>query len=54
MRDVFVGFFGAVRAVVVVDEVEVQREVSESRSDKWRIPGAGVGVHSECVCHAVV
>ncbi len=31
-RDVLVGFFGAVRAVVIVDEVEVQREVSESRS----------------------
>jgi hypothetical protein len=46
-RDVLVGFFGAVRAVVVVNEVEVQREVSESRSNKWRIPGVGVGVQSE-------
>jgi hypothetical protein len=53
-RDVLVRFIGAGRAVVVVDVVDVLPEFSEGRSDKWRVPGAGVGVHSERVSRAVV
>ena len=53
-RDILVRVIGAGRAVVVLDVVELLLEVSESRSNKWRVPGAGVGVHSERVSRAVV
>jgi len=52
-RDILVRFIGADRAVIVVDVVDVLLEFSEGRSDKWRVPGAGVGVHSELVSPAV-
>ena len=53
-RDVLIRFIGAGRAVVVLDVVELLLEVSEGRSDIWRVPGVGVGVHSEHVSRAVV
>jgi len=53
-RDVLVRCIGAGRAVIVLDVVELLLEVSEGRSNKWRVPGAGVGVHSERVSRAVV
>ena len=53
-RDVLIRFIGAGRAVIVVDVVDVLLEFSEGRSDKWRVPGAGVGVHSERVSRTVV
>ncbi len=53
-RDVLVRVIGAGRAVVVLNVVELLLEVSEGRSNKWRVPGAGVGVHCERVGRAVV
>ena len=53
-KDVLVGFIGAGRAVVVFDVVDVLLDVSEDRSNKWRVPGAGVGVHGERIGRAVV
>jgi hypothetical protein len=53
-RDVVVRFIRAGRAVVVVDVVNVLQDVSVDRTDKWRVPGAGIGVHSERVGRAVV
>jgi len=53
-RDVLIRFIGAGRAVVIVDVVDFLLGFSEGRSDKWRVPGTGVGVHSEGVSCAVV
>ena len=53
-RDVVVRFIRAGRAVVVVNVVDVLQDVTEDRTDKWRVPGAGIGVHSERVRRAVV
>jgi hypothetical protein len=51
---VIIGGLGAVGDVVLIDEVDIWCEVSESRTNERGTSGTGVGVNCERVCCAII